>query len=293
MEGLISIGFLLQVLRISVPYALASLGGTLSERAGVVNLALEGMLLAGAFAATVGSDAGGLVAGAAAGIGGGVLVAGLYALVVLRYRADQIVAGVAMNLLALGVTRYLLKVVYHSASSSPSVPGFAGAGILDWGNLFLIGAALAAVAAHLFLAYTPAGLRVRAVGEHPEAADSLGVRVIPARAWAVLASGVLAGLGGAWLALNNQGFVDRMSGGRGYIALAAMIFGRWRPLGATAACLLFGFADAVQLNLQNYATSIPRELVQILPYVLTMVALAGVIGRSPAPAALGRPFERH
>jgi simple sugar transport system permease protein len=112
------------------------------------------------------------------------------------------------------------------------------------------------------------------------------------RAAAVLASGVLAGLGGAWLALDNHGFVDRMSGGRGYIALAAMIFGRWRPLGATAACLLFGFADALQVNLQTHATSIPRELVQILPYVLTMVALAAWGRSSPAPAALGQPFER-
>jgi general nucleoside transport system permease protein len=292
MERLITITFLLAVLRITVPYVLAALGGTLSERSGVVNLALEGMLLTGAFAATVGSDAGGVAVGVLAGVGGGLLVAAIYALAVLRYRADQIVAGVAMNLLALGATRYLLKVVYHSASSSPPVPGFSGAGVLDWGNLFLVAAALAAVAAQLFLAYTPSGLRLRAVGEHPLAAESLGVRVIPVRAAAILASGVLAGLGGAWLALDNHGFVDKMSGGRGYIAIAAMIFGRWRPLGATAACLLFGFADALQVNLQATATSIPREFVQIIPYVLTMVALAGVIGRSPAPAALGQPFER-
>ena len=285
--SLLTIAFLLQILRITVPYVLAALGGTLSERAGVINLALEGMLLTGAFTATCGSYlGGGPLGGALAGIAGGLAIAGLYAVIVLRFRADQIVAGVAVNLLALGLTRYFLKLVFKSASSSPTVPGFDG----PYAYAFVGLAAILAIVVHGVVTSTPYGLRVRAVGEHPAAAASLGVDVIKTRLWAVLASGVLAGLGGAWLALDNHGFVDRMSGGRGYIALAAMIFGNWRPGAATLACLLFGFADALQLNLQSTATSVPREFVQILPYVLTMVTLAGVIGRSRAPAAIGRPW---
>jgi simple sugar transport system permease protein len=289
-DEVISLALLAQGLRISVPYVLAALGGAVSERAGVVNLALEGMLLAGAFTATVASGAGGVVAGLAGGALGGVFLAGVYAASVLWFRADQIVAGVAVNLLALGLTRYLLKVVYDSASSSTPVPGFAGSGVWSASTAFLLGAALIAIGVHAWVERTAGGLRLRAVGEHPEAANAAGVDVVKVRLGAVLASGVLAGLGGAWLALDNHGFVDRMSGGRGYIAIAAVIFGRWRPLGATFACLLFGFADAFQLRAQTAATAVPRELVQVLPYVLTMLALAGVVGRSRAPAALGRPF---
>jgi general nucleoside transport system permease protein len=286
---LLTFAFLAQVLRISVPYVLCALGGTLSERSGVTNLALEGMLLAGAFATTCGAYLGGVAPGLLAGAAGGAAIAAIYALVVLRYGADQIVSGVAINLLVLGATRYLLKLVFHSASSSPTVAGLGGDGATA---IWVTATALGALGVHAWMMMTPAGLRLRAVGEHPAAADSLGIPVLRLRLGAVLASGVLAGLGGAWLALANHGFVDRMSGGRGYIALAAMIFGKWRPLAATAACLLFGFADALQLNLQATTHAVPRELVQIIPYALTMIALAGVIGRARAPAALGQPYER-
>ena len=288
--GLLRVAFLVQVLRISVPYVLCALGGTVCERSGVTNLALEGMLLAGAFTTTCGAFFGGGIAGGVlAGVAGGAAIAALYALVTLRFGADQIVSGVAINLLALGLTRYLLKLIFHSASSSPTVPGLGGTGVtLVW----VCAAALLAFGMHAWMMLTPGGLRLRAVGEHPAAAESLGVRVLAVRLRAVLAAGVLAGLGGAWLALDNHGFVDRMSGGRGYIALAAMIFGRWRPLAATAACLLFGFADALQLNLQASVHGVPRELVQIIPYGLTMIALAGVMGRARPPAALGVPYGR-
>jgi general nucleoside transport system permease protein len=278
--------FLFQGLRISAPYVLCALGGTVGERAGVIQLGLEGMLLLGAFFATVGADHGGIVGGIVAGAVGGVVLAGVYALAALRGRADQVVAGIAINLLAIGLTRYLLKLLYHSASNSPRVPGFDTS--LQTG-LFLGATALTALAVQVWLSRTPGGLHLRAVGEHPEAAHSLGAGVLRIRAEGVLVSGLLAGLGGAWLALDNHGFVDRMSGGRGYIALAAVIFGRWSPLGAAAACLLFGFADALQLRLQT-GGPFPRELVQILPYVLTIIAVAGVVGRSRAPAALGRPW---
>ena len=275
--------FFFQGLRISAPYVLTALGGVVGERAGVVQLGLEGMLLGGAFAATVGAEHAGVVGGLAAGALGGAALAAVYAFAALRARADQVIAGVALNLLAVGLTRYLLKLVYHSASNSPRVVG------LDTSRetgAFLAAIVVGAVALDVWMRRTPGGLRVRAVGEHPDAADSLGVSVLRVRAAAVLTTGLLAGLGGAWLALDNHGFVDGMSGGRGYIALSAVIFGRWSPLGAAGACLLFGFADALSLRLQT-AQGFPRELVQILPYVLTIVAVAGMVGRSRAPRALG------
>jgi simple sugar transport system permease protein len=285
MNHVLTLAFVAQVLRITVPYVLAALGGTLSERSGVINLALEGMLLAGAFAGTVGAYFGGSpVLAVLCGVLGGALIAGLYALLVVRFHADQVVCGVALNLLVMGLTRYGLKLVFHSASSSPTIEGFGFA----WSASVFVGlSALAIIGVHVLITHSVYGLRLRAVGEHPRAAASLGVSVPLTRGAAVLLSGVLAGLGGAWLALDNHGFVDRMSGGRGYLALAAMIFGAWRPLAVSAACLLFGFADALQLNLQA-STTWPRELVQILPYVLTLVVLAFTATRARAPAALGK-----
>jgi simple sugar transport system permease protein len=194
---------------------------------------------------------------------------------------------VAINLLALGLTRFLLKLSWGSASSTPELPGFHGMG----DEVFMTMTAVLVIAAHALLMRTAWGLRVRASGEHPEAVDSLGVSVERVRWQAVLLAGALAGLGGAWLMLDNHGFVDRMSGGRGYLALAAMILGRWRPLAATAACLAFGFADALQTHLQVTSTAVPRELVQMLPYLLALVALAGAFGKSRPPAALGRWFS--
>ncbi len=277
------IDFFLQGLRISAPYVLAALGGVVGERAGVIQLGLEGMLLGGAFAATVGAEHAGIVGGLAAGALGGMAFAAVYAFAALRGRADQVIAGVALNLLAIGLTRYLLKLIYHSASNSPHVVGFDTSAET---GAFLGATVLAALALQVWMARTPGGLRLRAVGEHPDAADSLGVPVLRLRAAAVVTTGLFAGLGGAWLALDNHGFVDRMSGGRGYIAVAAVIFGRWSPLGAAAACLFFGFADALSLRLQS-AQGFPRELTQMLPYVLTIVAVAGMVGRSRAPRALG------
>jgi len=281
--------FAVQVLRMAVPYVLAAQGGALSERSGVINIALEGKLLVGAFGAAVGAHfAGSALVGAAVGVAAGVGVGLLYGLAVLRFRADQIVAGVAINLLALGLTRYLLKLVFTSTANSPRVPGAEPLVVTE--PLFWL-AVVAVLGVHLLVARTRFGLRLRASGEHPEAVDAVGVSVVGVRWRAVVGAGALAGLGGAWLALANQGFVAEMSGGRGYIALAAVIMGKWRPVPAALACLLFAFAEAVQLNLQaTTGLAVPRELIQMLPYLLTMVALAGFIGRSRAPAALGKPW---
>jgi simple sugar transport system permease protein len=290
--SLLSLTFLAQVLRITVPYALAAMGGVISERSGVVNIALEGILLMGAFGAAVGAfDSGGSIPIALVyGVAAGALTAALYAVCVITFRADQIVSGVAINMLAYGITPYLLKMFYDSSSNSPVIDGFGGelfANPVFWLALLLV------PAVHVLVMKTRWGLRVRAVGEHPEAAHTLGVSVNRIRWQAVLGSGALAGLGGAWLSLSGSGFVDEMSAGRGYIALAAVIMGSWRPLWACAASLLFGFAEAIQVTLQTFQIGVPNEIVQAFPYILTMITLAGFIGRSRTPAALGRAYESH
>jgi simple sugar transport system permease protein len=281
---LLSLGFAAAVVRITVPYALAALGGTLSERSGVINIALEGLLLIGAFAATLGAWFGhGAIAGVLGGVLGGAALGALYALLVVTLGGDQIVCGVALNLLADGLTRFLLKAIFGSSSNSPRVD--------DWGHVGtrLIGLTVGLVLLIHFVVYkTPFGLRLRAVGEHPEAAASLGVRPARVRWAALVLAGALAGLGGVWLAADQRQFVAGMSNGRGYIALAAMIFGKWRPAWAAAACLLFGLAEAMQIALQAAGVGIPGWVVQMLPYLLTMITLAGLIGRSQAPRALGR-----
>lgn len=286
MRGLLSLSFLLQVLRISVPYVLAALGGICSERSGVINIALEGMLLAGAFGAVVGSLASGsALVGVAAGVGAGMALAALYGLAVIRWRADQIVCGVAATLLALGTTHFFLKLLYNSSSNSPRVEA---TGAFEWPMLLATG--LLVFGLHFGLLRTRIGLRLRAAGEHPEAAESVGVRVVPLRWLGVLASGALAGLGGVWLGYDQHKFVGEMSAGRGFIALAAMILGGWRPVGAAVACLLFGAAEALQLRLQSSGQNLAAGTVQSIPYLITVVALAVRGARAGAPRALGRPL---
>lgn len=288
-----SLAFFAQVVRITVPYALAATGGAVCERSGVINIALEGKLLIGAFATAVVAHAtGSALWGVAAGVAGGMAVAAIYGLAVIVWRADQIVAGVAINLFALGLTRYLLAVLYGQSANSPPIPGF-GFGNALWTNPILWITALTVVAVTLIVARTRFGLRLRAVGESPEAAATLGVQVAKTRWATALIAGALAGLGGAYLAIDIRGFVAGMSGGRGYIALAAVIMGKWRPAWAAAACVVFGFAEALQIALQAALGGdlIPRELLQTLPYVLTMLALAGFIGRSRPPKSLGKPYR--
>ncbi|MDB4970700.1 MAG: inner-rane translocator [Myxococcales bacterium] len=281
---LLSLGFFAAVVRITVPYALAALGGTLSERSGVINIALEGLLLFGAFSSTIGAWFGhGPVAGVLGGVLGGAALGALYALLVVTLKGDQIVCGVALNLFADGITRFLLKATFDSSSNSPRIDAWGHIGT----TLILVTVALVALF-HVVLYWTPFGLRLRAVGEHPEAAASLGVHPARIRWAALVLAGAVAGLGGAWLAADQRQFVAGMSNGRGYIALAAMIFGKWRPAWAAAACLLFGLAEALQIVLQASGVGVPAWAVQMLPYVLTMITLAGFIGRAQAPRALGK-----
>ena len=306
MKGLLSLSFLAQVVRISVPYVLAALGGTFCERAGVINIALEGFLLAGAFAAAAGCLAGGALAGVALGVAAGCLLAALYGVAVIRWRADQIVCGVAITLLAGGATRFFLKLAFGSSSNSPRIAGIAtpawatGGGLLGFlgetlGSPLVVVTLFAVLAGDFVLFRTRFGLRLRAAGEHPEAAESLAVRVVPLRWAGVLLSGALAGLGGVWLAYDQHGFVGGMSAGRGFIALAAMILGGWTPRGATLACLLFGTAEALQLRLQSAASGglgfgLGGGVIQALPYAVTIFALALRARRQLAPRALGKPL---
>lgn len=297
MEALL---FLAAAVRISVPYALAAMGAALSERGGVICIALEGIMLTGALGYTVGAHfTGDPWAGVAAALATGALMAWLHAEATVRFRADQITSGLGLNLLAAGLTRLVLVQVFDSSSNServvglpqwdvPLFAGIPGVGALLGSPLVLATAALVFLV-HRLLFRTVFGLRLRATGERPEASATLGLSVTGIRFAGVLLCGLLAGLAGAYLASEQHSFTDGMTGGRGYIALAAMIVGKWNPVGAAAACLMFGAAEALQIRLQG--SGFPSELLQALPYVVTMLVLAGFIGRAVAPKAVGVPYD--
>jgi simple sugar transport system permease protein len=283
-------------LRIAIPYLFAASGGVISERAGLIGLGLEGYMLSGAFCGAVASYySGSPWIGLLGAMAGGVAMALLYAVTAIRFRADQVVVGIAINLLVIGLTRFFLRLAFHSSSNSPRVPGFGaeqsgtGFGALATNPLIWLG--IVAVGVMGWLLYrTPFGLRVRAAGEHPAAAISVGIRVDRIRYLAAALSGALASLGGAYLALDQHQFSAEMTAGRGFIALAATIFGRWDPVRAALACLLFAAAETLQIQLQG-TQLIPSQFVEMIPYALTIVALAGVVGRAVPPAALGRVAE--
>jgi general nucleoside transport system permease protein len=286
--------FFAQTIRIAIPYLFAAAGGVVAERAGVVSLTLEGFMITGAFGATLGSYyTGSPWIGVLCGMGGGLLFGLIHAVASIRFRADQIVTGIALNLLALGLTRYLLRLFFGSASNSPRVEGLtsqaAGESLVApmlRNPLIWLGIIIMPVLA--WVVYRTAfGLRVRAVGEHPEAASTLGIPVNRVRYAAVALSGVLASLGGVYLALEQHQFTSNMIAGRGFIALAAIIFGRWDPVRAGIACLLFAAAETLQIQLQGAAV-VPSQFVQMIPYLLTLIALAGLVGRAVPPAALGK-----
>ena len=287
----------------AVPIALGGLAGVLSERVAVVNIGIEGMLLAGAFAgAIVGSLLGGII-----GIGAAIVVGGMFGFIlgalVITYRVDQIIAGVAINLFVLGMTSYVSSQVLTEYRFLNDAPVFRAINIpmlsdlpvvgpvLFSQNIFVYGALIMVVVATYYLFYTRLGLRARAVGEHPEAADTLGIDVYRTRFVNVTLAGMVAGFGGAWFTLGSVGrFDEGMTGGRGFIGLAAMIFGRWHPVGALLAALVFGFADSLQQKLAILQTPIPSEFLAMAPYIATIVLVAGVVGRARAPAADGKPY---
>ena len=253
-------------------------------------------MLGGAFGAVLGAHySGSAWVGLVAGLAAGLLLGAVHAVASIRYKADQIVVGVAINLFAVGITRFFLQLAFDSSSNSPRVVGFGGETAGGSAAAFLanplvwLGIAVMPALGWV-IRKTTFGLRVRAVGEHPQAAASVGVPVERVRYVAVLTSGALAALGGVYLALDQHQFTDSMTAGRGFIALAAVIFGRWDPLRAGIACLLFAAAETLQIQLAA-AQVIPSQVVAMIPYVLTIVAVAGVVGRSTPPSALGRAAE--
>ena len=293
------------MLRFATPLILAAMGGILCERSGVINIGLEGMMLMGAFFGIFGADeTGSWLLGCLIGMLAGGVLALIHAVFSISLRGDQVVSGTAVNFLALGITGYVYIAHYGDQGTPGEVPrvpdvtlpliedipfvgnAIGSASLLTWVALLLV--PLMAV----FLFRTPAGLRLRSVGEKPRAAETVGVQVIRTRYVAVIGSGLLAGLGGVYLSIALLGsFSQNMTDGRGFIALAAVIFGNWRPLGALAAALLFGFSSALAQRLPEFSES-TAVLFQALPYVLTLIVVAGVIGRSRPPASIGIPFVR-
>lgn len=288
LRAFFSLALLGATLRMATPLILAAMGGLLSERSGVMNIALEGFMLIGAFSAAAGTHytgspiiglAIGAVAAAAAGL--------IHAIWCISLRGDQIVAGTAINLLGIGIPAFLLQRLFGTAGRSPTVEKLPT--IVSGLSVLVPVAFLVVPIVHVWLYRTKPGLRVLASGEHPRAAESVGIDVDRYRYACVIASGVLAGVGGAFLSIGDLSiFTNGMTNGRGFIALAAMIFGNWTPFGTLGAALLFGAAQAVQLQAQAVGVPVSKELILALPYVLTLVAITGLVRNSTPPAGLGR-----
>jgi len=301
------VSLLQNTLTASIPLILGALAGCMGERSGVINIAIEGQLLLGAFtAAVVASAVGVLWLGLISGSLAGGLVGAILALFAIRFLVDQIILGVVLNLLISGLTGYLYDRLlvpqastYNNAStfSTVKIPGLGSIPIIGPiffdSTIFLYITYIAIIAVQVGLFSTRWGLRVRAVGEHPTAADTVGIKVLGIRYGNLIMGGMLAGIGGAYLTIGSVGtFSKDMSSGLGYIALAAMIFGRWTPLGATAAALLFGFTKALESFMGSITVPISPFLLDMLPYVATIIAVAGLVGRVRAPAADGKPYLR-
>lgn len=293
MRALFTVALLFSTIRLATPLLLAALGGLFSERAGVINIALEGLMLAGAFtAAAVTHYAGNPWLGLLAGIAAGVFIASIHAVASIRFKADQVVTGTAINILMIGLPAFVSGALFASTGSTPQIPKEE---LIPWTPIVI---AFVLVPVTWYVLYrTPFGLRLRAVGENPEAADAAGVSVKRMRYSAVLLSGALAGIAGAYLSIGQSSlFTRNMTSGRGFIALAALIFGKWRPVQTMLACLLFGLTEAISIQLQGVrlpsGEDIPNQFIQIIPYVLTIVVLAGFIGHSRAPRALGLPYQK-
>jgi ABC-type uncharacterized transport system permease subunit len=292
---------------LSIPLVLGALSGVLCERAGVINVSIEGQFLLGAFtAAFAGSVTGSVWVGLICGCIAGALLGLLLAVFAIRYVVDQVILGVVLNVFALGLTGFLYdRVLQPNADSynNPGtfkpirIPGLAdipviGPVLFD-SNIFLYLTYALLAAVHIGLFHTRWGLRVRAVGEHPTAADTVGIRVLAIRYRNVLYGGLIAGAGGAFLTVGSVGaFGKNMTSGKGFIALAALIFGRWSPLGALAAATVFGFADQLQLTLSSIGTSIPSQFMLMAPYLATIFAVAGLVGTVRAPKADGKPYVK-
>jgi ABC-type uncharacterized transport system permease subunit len=298
--------FFAATIRTAVPLALAALGELLVERAGLINIGLEGAILAGAFGALVGASGHGVALGFASATAAGVIVALFFVVFVVWVRADQIITGTALTLLSMGATGTLYRSLYGSSGAALSIPTSAALPIPGLAGLPIVGPALfsqppityllylLAPALAWWLAHTHAGLALRAIGDRPDAAEAAGIAVDRVRALAVLCGGALGGLAGGTLVLAQAGtFAEGMSAGRGFIAIAIVALGRWTPMGVVGGALLFGAASALQFAFQAMGWNAPYQVFLAVPYLLTLAALAGAVGRARAPASLGQALELH
>ncbi|MCL4458444.1 MAG: ABC transporter permease [Chloroflexi bacterium] len=302
-DAAVPMSILAAAMRMCVPIALAAIGGTFSERSGIMNLGLEGMMLMGAFGGALTTFyTGNPWLGVLTGIIFGAIFGLLHAVLCINLKVNQALSGITIPLLALGLTTFLLQVIWGNKGQSEMVTALPTVSVPLLKDIPLLGILFdrqnplvfvlfaVVILAQIVLFKTSIGLKLRAIGENPEAADSLGLNVNRTRYFCVVLSGALAGLGGVSLSLGQLNFFQQnMTAGRGWIAVAANIFGRWNPLGVFVASIVFTLADAVQ---QHLTLDIPVQLLQMIPYVLTIIVMTLVVGRVVAPAALGRPFER-
>jgi simple sugar transport system permease protein len=302
MSDLFNLALLFSAIRLATPLIYAALGGLFSERSGVINIALEGLMLAGAFTAAVATyQLHNPFLGLLCGMAAGGALALVYAISVIKFQADQVVAGMAINFLMVGLPALISGAIYDSQGSTPQIAK--AEQLPNYFNDLSIASIIVFILVPVvwYVLYkTPFGLRLRATGENPEAADAAGVNVLNLRYVAVIISGVLAGAGGAYLSTGQSSlFTRNMTAGRGYIALAALILSKWRPWQALIACLFFGFTEALTITVQGASWAkmpsgedIPIQFIQMIPYVLTIIVLAGFIGLSRAPKALGIPYRK-
>ena len=312
MRSILTLSLVFSTIRLATPLVWAAIGGLYSERAGVINIALEGLMLAGAFtAAAVTFYTHSPWAGVGAAMMAGAFFALLLAVVCIRFKANEVVAGTGINILFLGLPAVLSAALFLSSGSTPQIPQeellptlsqllpiaprwriLTDVSVISFLAMLVVGLT------SYVLYWTPFGLRLRSVGENPEAADAAGIRVNRIRYTGVVLSGVLAGVAGAYLSIGQSSlFTRNMTAGRGFIALAALIFGKWRPVQTMLACVLFGFADALTIQMQGVVKlpsgeDVPVQFIQMIPYIVTIVVLAGFIGQSRAPGALGVPYEK-
>jgi len=309
MSGLTDVVFnmnnLTATIRMATPIALAAMGGAFSERSGVVNIGLEGMMLAGAFCGVLGSHfTGSPWLGVLLAVVGGGLVGAVLAVFAIRLKADHVVTGVGINILASGATTWLMQVIWKRKGATDLVAGLGTWSVPGLRDIPMLGTVLGMHSPLVYISLilivlgwvlmfrTPLGLRIRMTGEHPEAADTVGINVRAVQYFCVILSGCLAGLGGAYLSLAQLNWFSKdMSAGRGYMALAACIFGGWNPIGGLGASFLFSFTDAIQMRMQTAQIPLPVEIIQMIPYLLTILILAGAVVRSRPPAALGKHYE--
>lgn len=308
-EGAVVIAVLASAIRLATPLLLAALGGVFAERSGVTNIGLEGIMIIGAFFAVLFTHiTGNPWFGVLAAIAFGMLTSSLLGVLAINLRGNQVIAGVAINLLALSLSAFLLELIWKRSGATPSVPQALTTNpdflkflekIPVVGDMFsrftpFIYIAFILVGVSYYVLFkTPIGLRIRAVGEHPRAADTVGIDVYKIRWMCVLISGAFAGLAGASLSIGTISlFREGMVAGQGFIALAAMIFGKWHPVGAMLACLFFGLASAIQILAQSIGINIAAEILLMVPYIATIIALVGVVGKATAPAADGLPYEK-